>query len=169
MPVTEDGPYPVRLAAAAFTQGDPYHLAAAGSYDAAAGIGGCAAVPGTGKALAGALQGPRINGPATVLKGLQRGLCGYDDGDHVRLILAGTTLTGLLARRSFLAESYAGRYRADRYLQTFPWPETFGMVCAHFRRLTIDLQGRAPDAARRTTGKVPRHRLLGPAFRLAWP
>ncbi len=132
MSVTEDGPYPVRLAAAAFTEGNPYHLAVAGSYDAAAGVGGYAAVLGTGKAPAGALQGPRINGPATVLKGLQRGLRVYDDGDRVRLILGDTTLTGLLARRSFLGPSYAGRHRADRYLQTFPWPETFELVCAHF-------------------------------------
>ena len=158
----------MRLATAGFTEGDPYHLAVAGSYDAAAGIGGYAVIPGTGNALAGALQGPRINGPAAVLTGLQRGLRVYDDGDHVRLILADTTLTGLLARRSFLADSYAGRYNADRYLQTFPWPETFEMVCDHFRRLTIDLQQPGPDAGRRTTGKVPRHRLLGPAFRLAW-
>ncbi len=166
--MTEDGPYPVRLAAAAFTESDPYHLAVAGSYDTAAGIGGYAAVPGTGKALAGAVQGPLINGPATVLTGLQRGLRIYDDGSRVRLILGDATLAGLLARRSFLADSYAGRYSAGRYLQTFPWPDTFDTVCDHFRRLTVDLQQHDPDAGRRATGKVPSHRLLGPAFRLAW-
>lgn len=42
------------------------------------------------------------------------------------------------------------------------------MVCDHFRRLTVDLHQPGPDAGRRTTGKVPSHRLLGPAFRLAW-
>ncbi len=109
--MTDDGPYPVLLAAA-FTAGDPYHLAVAGSYDSAAGIGGYAAVPGTGKALVGAVQGPRINGPAAVLKGLQHGLRSYEDGDHVRLVLADTTLTGLLARaRSWPRAMRAGTAR----------------------------------------------------------
>jgi hypothetical protein len=165
--VAEDGPYPVLLAAP-FAQSDPYHLAVAGSYDAASGAGGYAAVPGTGKALVGSLSADGLNGPAAVLKGLQRGLGSYDDGARVRLILGDATLIGLFARRSFLADSYAGRYSADRYLKTFPWPDTFEAVCGHLRRLTVDLQQLDPGALRRAKGKVPNDRLLGPAFRLAW-
>ena len=41
-------------------------------------------------------------------------------------------------------------------------------MCDHFRRLTVDVQPPCPGASRRTTGKVPGHLLLGPAYRLAW-
>jgi hypothetical protein len=159
--LAEDGPYPVRLGQG-FTAGDPYRVAVAASLTPGHRLASYAAVLGNGNAFVGSITATKISRNGALMAGLRRGLAPFEERTRVSVITDEQSLRQLLADRRLLYSDVAGH----RFHELLLYRDTAVEVCDHLRRVRATVE-KLP-AGRRSKARVPKHPLLGPAYRLAW-